>query len=199
MGFGLLFLGYIFMFSFPYKGVLDVAPDVIGFLIALPGVISLSEYGCGFQNLKKYFILLIPSSVLTLVLQILSLYGIEKDLLVLWNIIYTALLLVFVMIMMVSIHNIADDTGVASIKAKVVRNLMISLIYCFLMIFFSLPIGIIQNLYLYLCSKFAFGFVLYVMGYVWHILNLATVFSCYMWICKEGDEDMPLKSKKNNL
>jgi hypothetical protein len=34
---------------------------------------------------------------------------------------------------------------------------------------------------------------------IWSVLNLSLLFSCYMYICPEGDEDMPAKNAKNNF
>ena len=31
------------------------------------------------------------------------------------------------------------------------------------------------------------------------LLNSVQIFSCYMWICYEGDEDMPMKDPKDPL
>ena len=33
-------------------------------------------------------------------------------------------------------------------------------------------------------------------AYVWMILNISLIFNCYMMICKQGDEDMPMPERK---
>ncbi|MBE6718032.1 MAG: hypothetical protein E7574_02085 [Ruminococcaceae bacterium] len=197
MGFGYLFLGYLFLFSFPYKG-LDITIDIIGFIIAYLGLRTLSEYGCGFNNLKKYVLLLLPVSTLTLTLQLINYFGVKVVFLSIWNYIYTAFLLVYNVMLLVSVYKIATSTEMTSIQAKAQRNLVICLLYYFAILFFETPFPGIQTLENYLIEKFAFGLIIYLLGYIWMILNASLLFSCYMWICKEGDEDMPEKQNKKN-
>ena len=195
MGFGYLFIGYLFMFSFPYRG-LDIFPDFVGFIIAYIGIRTLSEYGCGFENLKRFFCLLIPSSFVTLILQILNLLGINLSFMALWETIYTAVILVFNIMMLVAIYRIGKDTDVAVIYAKAQRNLVLCLIYYGIILFFSFPSPITEKIEVYLATKFSFGLVMYIFGYVWLILNASLIYSCYMWICQIGDEDMPERESK---
>jgi hypothetical protein len=67
------------------------------------------------------------------------------------------------------------------------------LIYYAVMIIISLPFPFIQDVYKYLEVNLSFTLVLFIFNYLWRFLNLALIFSCYMWICQEGDEDMPEK------
>ncbi len=197
MGFGLLFIGYLFMFSFRYQGF-DILPDIIGFLISYAGIRKLADYECGFDNLKKYMYCIIPASGVTFVSQLIIFIKKETfTLLVLWNYVYIAFLLVYNILLLLSIYKIADDTDTKSIKAKAVRNLVLTLVYYAVILFFELPVNKISELKTFLETGYAFGFITYIFGYVWLILNSAAIFSCYMWICQEGDEDMPAPPKKN--
>ncbi len=196
MGFGPLFLGYLFIFSFSYKGF-DILPDAIGFLIMYFGLKKLSEYGYGFYNLKKYMYFLFPSSLITLTMQIFSFTGLNNDLLTeIWNCIYIPLMLVFNLMLLISIKNIASDLDLKVVRVRALRNLILTVIYYSLTLFFSLPIPFIKSFVDVLTEKYALGIVMYILGYVWLILNTALIFSCYMYICKEGDEDMPVPEKK---
>ncbi len=196
MGFGPLFLGYLFIFSFSYRGF-DILPDVIGFLIMYFGLRKLSEYGYGFNNLKKYMYFLFPASLITFVLQILSLIGHKNDLLTeIWNCVYIPLMLVFNLMLLVSIKNIATDLDLKVIRVRALRNLVVTVIYYVLTLFFSIPTSFISSLTNILIEKYAMGFVMYILGYVWLFLNTILIFSCYMYICKEGDEEMPVPEKK---
>ena len=196
MGFGLLFIGYLFLFSFPYKSF-DIAPDLIGFIISYLGIRKLSEYGCGFDNLKKYFYILLPAGFLTLVLQLLSLFGIDVTILNLWSYVYIALLFVYNILLLTSIYKIAKDTDLRSIMAKSKRNLYIGVIYYALMLFFEFPVKFVRNIKDFLVADYSLGFILFVMGYLWLILNLIIIYNCYMWICEPGDEDMQIENKKS--
>lgn len=192
MGFGLLFLGYLFMYSFPYKGF-DVLPDIIGFIICYIGIRKLAEYGCGFDNLKKYMYMLLPGGLVTVIFQILGLCGYSLSFKQIWDYCYIALVLFFNLLILVAIYKIAEDTGLKSITAKVQRNLIIGIIYYILMLFFELPFAFVQNLGQ---SIEYLGVILLILGYIWQTLNLTLIFSCYMWICAPGDEDMPERKKK---
>jgi len=98
--------------------------------------------------------------------------------------------------LLVAIYKIAVDTELNSIQGKAQRNLALCIIYYFIILFFQTPFPGIESLEKYLIEKMAFGLITYILGYIWMILNTALLFSCYMWICKEGDEDMPEKTRK---
>ena len=195
MGFGYVFIGYLFMYSFPYKGI-DVLPDIIGFIIAYIGVRNLSDYGCGWDNLKRYFWILLPASGVTLATQVLKLTVPNLSIYDIWSYFYTALLLVYNVMLLVAVYHIADDTEVLSIKAKAQRNLVLGIIYYAIMLLVNIPLPAVQALNAYISTKIPLGLVLFLFGYIWQFLNLAIIFSCYMWICQLVDEDMPYTEKK---
>ncbi len=193
MGFGLLFIGYLFFFCFPYKGTLDLPPDLLGFVIAYIGIRNLADYGCGWENLKKYFIVIFPASILNLILQILNLFGILREIREIWFYSYEALIIVFNVLLLVAIYNIAKDTEVKSIQAKAKRNIILILAYYAIMFVVSLPLPIVQEIYKHLEKNYSFTLVLFLYNYLWRFMNLTLIFSCYMWICQDGDQDMPEK------
>ena len=193
MGFGLLFIGYLLFFSFPYKETLNLPPDFFGFIISFLGVRTLAEYGCGWENLKKYFTLMFPASILNIAIQITNLSGYLTGVGEIWAYIYEALLIVYNTLMLIAVYNIAKDTEVKSIQAKAKRNIFLMLVYYAVMFIITLPITQITDIYKYLESNYSFTLVMFIYNYLWRFLNLALIFSCYMWICKEGDEDMPEK------
>lgn len=195
MGFGFLFLGYLFMFSFPYK-TLDVFPDLIGFVISFIGIFKLSKYGYSFDRVKKYLYILIPASLLELILQILGLTQNDVSLYTgIFNPVYSALILVYNILLLISIRNIALGTDMLSIGAKALRNIYIAIIYYGINIVLSFPIGYIQELKLALESRY-FAVTMLVFGYIWLILNIALIFNCYMYICDENDVEMLTKKEK---
>lgn len=193
MGFGLLFIGYLLFFSFPYKEILNLPPDLFGFIISFLGVRTLAEYGCGWENLKKYFLVIFPASILNIVIQIINLLGALMKICEIWAYIYEALLIVYNILLLIAVYNIAKDTEVKSIQAKAKRNIFLMLVYYAVMFIITLPITQITDIYKYLESNYSFTLVMFIYNYLWRFLNLALIFSCYMWICKEGDEDMPEK------
>ena len=195
MGFGLLFISYLFLYSFPYK-TLDITPDFLGFIIAFLGIRLLAEYGCGWEKVKSFMYALLPVSFITLVLQILGLTPITLPFMEIWNYVYIAFLLVYNILLLMAIYGIANDTGVISIKVRAQRNLVLTVLYYGIMLLISLPISSVQEAVAYLSDKYAFGLIMYLFGYTWLILNSILIFSCYMRICREGDEEMPEKESK---
>ena len=197
MGFGLLFVGYMFFFSYPYmEGMLDIPPELLGLVVSWFGVKTLSEYECGWDVLKRYYLILLPSAAIKLGLQILSLLGILESASALWAYVFEAMMIVFNLLLLVAIYKIAEETEVMSIKAKAKRNIIIMMFYYALTIVFSLPFDFIKNTFTYLSVNYYFNLVLFLISYLWRFLNLALIFSCYMWICKEGDEAMPAPENK---
>ena len=195
MGFGLLFIGYLFLFSFPFHNF-DILPDLIGFLISYMGLKTLADYGCGFDTLKRYFSFLLPVSAITVVMQIVSSFGILTFLATLWGYLHIASILVYNILLLTAIFKIAEDTELKTIKAKAKRNLYLGIIYYGLILFLDFPLEFVEKLKEFLTVNYGIGFVLYIFGYVWMILNISLIFNCYMMICKQGDEDMPMPERK---
>ena len=195
MGFGLLFIGYLFLFSFPFHNF-DILPDLIGFIISYIGLKTLADYGCGFETLKRFFSFLLPVSAITVITQIVSSFGIFSVVATLWGYLHTASIIVFNILLLVAIFKIAEDLDLKTIKAKAKRNLYLGIIYNGLILFFDFPLEFVVKLKEFLTVNYGMGFVLYILGYVWMILNLSLIFNCYMMICKPGDEEMPMPERK---
>ena len=109
---------------------------------------------------------------------------------------YIPLMLLFNLMLLISIKNIATDLDLKVIRVRALRNLILTAIYYGLTLFFALPSSSIKSIVTTLTEKYAMGIVMYILGYVWLFLNIILIFSCYMYICKEGDEDMPVPEKK---
>ncbi len=195
MGFGLLFIGYLLFFSFPFKETLNLPPDLFGFIITYIGIRSLAEYGCGWENLKRYYSVIFPASILNLTLQLVNIFGMLTEIREIWDYAYEALIIVYNLLLLIAIYKIAVETEVKSIQAKAKRNIILMVVYYATMLIISLPLPFIQDVYKHLEVNFSFTLVLFIFNYLWRFLNLALIFSCYMWICQEGDEDMPEKER----
>ena len=195
MGFGLVFIGYLFMFSFTPYGF-DILPDIVGFGIAFLGVKGLADYGCGWDILKKYFLVLFPASFITFVIQVLGVIKPDTFQIPFWSFIYEAVIFFYNILLFVAIYKIAEDVEMRSIKIKAQRNMIMGVIYFVIGILLKLPVPAVQKVVNLLKTRYAAGALFYLYGYVWLFLNLAVIFSCYMWICAQGDEDMPMKERK---
>lgn len=180
------------MFSFPYKGF-DILPDIVGFILAFTALRSLSEYSEGFETLKKYLYLLLPSSLVTLVLQILVLTGSKQNLFFeAYFTGYTALLAFYNILLLTAIKKIARETELKSLEARAMRNTVLAILYYAALLFSYLPFDFVKNV----SSHPTYKVTLFLFGYIWQALNFVLIFSCYMWICRQGDEDMPVKKRR---
>ena len=188
MGFGLLFLGYFFMFYFPYKG-LDVFPDVAGFVINVFALKKLSEYKLGFDLLKRLNYVCIALSSVLLGLQISGLFGKLGTVLTYFEPLYIAFMFVFNVFLLTSVYRIAKDTESLSVAARAQRNLVLTFIYAVIAVFNSLPPSITGGL-LEKLDRYGYAIGSYILRCVWLVLNLVLLYSCYMRIVPEGTDDI---------
>ncbi|MBE6564866.1 MAG: hypothetical protein E7655_06315 [Ruminococcaceae bacterium] len=203
MGFGLLFLGYLFLFDFPYKG-LDIFPDAAGFAIMLLGLLTLVEYERSFRRpLYAGFCLLILNAA-DLALQLATFFGADVPAAV--NDVFTYLLLAgllcYNILLFTAVRTIATETGLPSLRVRAVRNIIFTIALFAIKVFFSLDFTFIREMSIRLNEAVHFASVLFLLDWAILFLNALLLFSCYMRICKEGDEDMPMPEKsqktKNN-
>lgn len=197
MGFGLLFLGYLFMVDFPYKG-LDIFPDAAGFALMLIGLQVLREYEAKFKHAQKPAYILLFLTFIELVKQLLGFFELwQNDI---FSIILTyaiqAAMLVYYYLLIKAISAIAVRTGLPKIKVRARRNLILTYIIYAVKFIFSIDIPYIKELAAKLNE------IMYLTGFVFMLdallllLNAVLILSCYMRICRKGDEDMPVKEKK---
>lgn len=186
MGFGVLFFGYLIGMNFVYNGF----TDIISYLIILYALALLYRHNKFFKN---SFYTLLPLSVLgTLffVFEIISFIGIEKGLdLVLIHSYYSVaaaiLKLIYTVFLLKGIENLALELDIPTIRIKAFRNRLFILIYYPLFIFTELS----QEGWAAKIAQYAFLPVM-LFGFVCLILNAILFYSCYMWICLEGEENM---------
>ena len=186
MGFGLLFFGYLIGMNFVYNGF----TDVISYLIILYALALLYRHNKFFKN---SFYTLIPLSVfgvLFFVFEIISFIGIENGLdPVLIHSYYSVstsiLKLLYTVFLLKGIENLALELDIPTIRIKAFRNRFFVWIYYPLFIFTELS----QEGDLAKIAQYAFLPVM-LFGFVCLILNSVLFYSCYMWICLEGDENM---------
>lgn len=202
MGFGWMFIGYFFMFSTALSttGGFDFLPDAIGFAIMLHGVKIASEHCerfdltrnmCGFGI---FFSLLYTAYQLLTLFEVIALSPLASGV-IYWA--YTAFIAGFNICLLLSIAGIAFETGVERLRRRAVTGMIL----CGLLFFGGRLLGRIS-----MAQADAIGVktanYLYSGGFiaetVFIVYMLVTIFSCYMRICLEGDEDMP-DTKKHRL
>lgn len=195
MGFGFLTVGYVFLLDFFVPGgTFDYLPNFIGYIIMLIGLMKLSVYNRWFRNAKILLYPLIPVGVALFVYDIIKAAGIASDGSVQTVFSYigiaSALLcFAFHIVLLKGIIEIAKETELTKISSRALRNLFVTMLYYFFyMTRDAVPAD--EN------ARRIISLVVSLFGVLVIFLNTVLIISCYMRICLEGDEDMPVKPSR---
>ncbi|MBQ3490399.1 MAG: hypothetical protein IJA86_07405 [Clostridia bacterium] len=193
MGFAWMFLGYVLLLGTNFKifGVaLDVTPDVVGFLLLSHGFSVASRYCDCFKISKILGNVGIPLSLLYLIAEVsssLEIISFSGDLIFAVKYGYAFFKLIFSLCLLYSLYLISAQTGVEKLRKKSIRLAVYTALFFFAEHFLPQVLSLagvsleaskiaeIQMLLNILCI----------------LINATLIFGCYMWICLEGDEDMP--------
>lgn len=191
MGFGVMFVGLFFFWSAKINNF-DVLPDFVGYIIILYGIKCATRYCNTFLTARKaaYAGVVVSSVVfLTQGLDIIGLKVIGDDIIQLIEAANQATRIVFLMILLLSVFSLAKETGAEKTQK---RSLMSAVIVPVLWVGY-IVIGVLNYFGVIkdekILSAALFCEIIYVLA------AAVGVFSAYMWICVEGDEDMPKKNK----
>lgn len=182
MGFGILFLGYLITYIGSLTPIYAYL-QVVGVLIMLYALTRLFRHNKNFSITFYIGLLYFAQSVMTLVFSFFNpdensvLYQIEK---------YSSagIVLIFHLFLLLAIRDIAVSTSLPKLRSRAIRNLIMSFVYYGLTLL--LPMGLITDQIL---LQYA-SLTAVILGFLWLIFNAALIFSCYMWICLEGEENM---------
>ncbi|MBQ8496685.1 MAG: hypothetical protein IJ489_04420 [Clostridia bacterium] len=193
MGFGWMFLGYILLLgtNLEILGVtLDITPDVVGFLLLSRGFSVASKYCDCFKVSRILGIAGIPLSLAYLLTELstsLEIIELAPTALTVISYGYAIFKLTFSLCLLYSLYLISAQTGVEKLRKKSIRLAIYTVLFFFaehsLASIFSW-IGVTLD-----AAKLAGAQML--LGMLCILINATLIFGCYMWICLEGDEDMP--------
>ncbi len=193
MGFGWMFLGYILLLgtNFEILGVsLDITPDVIGFLLLSHGFSVASKYCDCFKISKIIGMIGVPVSFAYLLTELalsFEILTLSPTVLTVVSYGYAIFKLVFSLCLLYSLYLISAQTGVEKLRKKSIRLAVYTVLFFFaehsLSTIFSW-VGVTLT-----PEKLAGAQML--LGVLCILINATLIFGCYMWICLEGDEDMP--------
>ncbi len=194
MGFGILFIGYVLSFFVSlvnYGYIIRLA----GYTLMAIALIKIREYGREFTYPLIGALLLTGYGVYDFIYQGADLLSIKlPDFLVsvtgVMSIVNVVLVVAFNLLMLVAIYLITRRLELFKQKNIAVRNSTIVILYFVLNI---LGMGPLKTNEIY--TKY-FGLPTLLLQLTWIILNSILIFSCYMHICPEGDEDMPRRESK---
>ena len=194
MGFGLLSLGWLFIFDIPWK--IDLLVDFLGCFLVMMGCRRLKPYSVHFANAYKWFGVLIVPSVAITALEIAYTF-LKKEA---WSqyllhleVVHTLVFAVALYYLLLAMIRISTDVGRGKIARKCRRNIAISMVT----ILFYVATRLLVNMDFKNATATNIIGISWLIGNVlWYLtlmLHFVQIFSCYMWICYEGDEDMPMK------
>ena len=198
MGFAWMFLGYILLLgtNFDILGVtLDITPDVVGFLLLSHGFSVASRYCECFKVSKVMGTAGVPLSLIYLTAELsysLDIVRFSDGWLTAINYGYAIFKLAFSLCLLYSLYLITAQTGVEKLRKKSIRLAIYTAFFFFAEHFLPtfLPrFGIALD-----SSKIA-GLQM-LLNICCIVINATLIFGCYMWICLEGDEDMPDNRKR---
>lgn len=191
MGFGTLFVFYIvsFILSFnPYGSFFRL----IGYLGMLMGLWELQQY----QKTFLYAVYTTPVMVLVAAYQVcatldgsmgIPMTFVSDSLTRMIDYIGAVAILVFHAALIYAICCLAREVGVTELIQKAIRSAVLMAIYYALYLVALLPFAWVAVYRQYVAV------IVVLFPLVWGILNALLIYSCYKNICKEGDEDVPLR------
>ena len=186
MGFGLMFVGYFFTYIIS----LVLVPKILGYVLMMCATVKLSAFDIKFKRCIPVLGGLFLISSYTLLGDILGWLNIGSSLFnnSVLNVVSVAeevLVVAFHIFLMFAIGSIAIDTGLEKIRFRAIRNLLLICVAEVLYVVVALlPVSDIFQ---------AATFVVVMLRFIWIVLDLILLASCYRMICEAGDEDMPEK------
>ena len=191
MGFGTLFAFYIvsFILSFNPYGCFF---RLVGYLGMLMGLWELQQY----QKTFLYAVYTVPAMVAVAAYQVFvsldSSLGVpvsfvSESLTQVMDYVGAATILIFHAALFYAIWNIAREIGLPAIMQNVMRNAILMGLYYIMYLIAVLPFAWVA-----LYRQYA-AVIVVLFPLVWGIVNAALIFSCYKNICKEGDEEVPIR------
>ena len=189
MGFGWLFVGYIIGMNFVYNGF----TDLISFLFILYALLLLSRHNKYFKSSLCFIIPLSIAGLAYFVFELMNLFSLTSSLNVelitsYYAVLSAVLKLIYTALLLKGIEVLSHSLDIPTIRISAFRNRIFTVLYYFLMITLELDNDFVEKY-----ARFAFLPVM-IFGFVCLILNAKLFYSCYMWICLEGEEDMQKKS-----
>ena len=191
MGFGTLFSFYIvsFILSFnPYGGIFRL----VGYLGMLMGLWELQQY----QKTFLYAVYTMPAMLLVAAYQTCMILDsslgipipfVTDAVSAVFGYADYIVMLIFHAALFCAIWSIAKEIGLPKIMQNTAHCAIVMGVYYAMYLIGLLPFGWVATYLRYV------GAVVVLFPLFWAILNVMLIYSCYKNICKEGDEEVPLR------
>ena len=198
MGFGLLFIGY-FVATLMSINIAGAFIRLLGYAIVIFAAGKLKRYNGAFTYFQIAACGMLAVSLLFAVSDVFDFLYAEmyiqtnvfpQSLDNVFNIIWLVASLIFNGFMLYAIRAIAIETEVPKIAVNAVRNAIFIAIYFVLSIIAYLPFPFTE------AYAGLFGAPVLLLYFVWIVLNLVLIYSCYAKICDEDDVEMERKPSR---
>ena len=193
MGFGFLFLGYFFLLNLPV-GQVDILPDVLGWLLMLGGLRRLCYFCPQGKSFPRAKLVLIPAAAVSAAVFVLDIVMADSGspVLLITQLVYAVLQGAYEAFLLLGIYRLAHSVELPKLAARAGRILAFTAAYYLLqLVYYSGIMNVVLPSYSAAYVQNYLAFAIYILGYLWLILTLALLFTCYARICLEGDEEMP--------
>lgn len=198
MGFGILFIGY-FMATLMSINAIGSVMRLIGYSIVLVATRKIYKYN------RTFVLVSLTSAVMIVISLLLVVYDgahVLYEQMIFGAMPFPPLFrtvvgyvemgasFVFNAALLYAIRSIALETEVTKIAVSSVRNFIFICVYYVIMLIGYLPFAFVKD------YAAAFGAPALILYFVWIILNLVLIYSCYARICDESDVEMLQKPSR---
>ena len=202
MGFGLLFIGHFFYLPLSYNGF-DLLPDIIGVLIMFSALRRLTFYCPDNRYFRAAKFLMIPLGALSVGMfggQAASVSGVLGESLEKWlyeplTVVYIIAIGIYHAFLLCGIYSLSKSVELPKLAARAARVLSLTAVYYLLQLLSST--GLLSKLADMTSQPNVLltyaNAAVYLVGVIWMLLVWALIYTCYMKICLEGDEEMPYR------
>lgn len=196
MGLGLLFIGYVLTSLFTLTPAYFIT-DLVGAFLMYEALMKLRRHAERFKYAIWSVYVLFFHAAVQCVYRLLEYIGIFEQ-----NVIFTEALEIFRLVivfvytvaLLSALRELSLSVGDEKLADKCKRNIWLLVISYIFIISLSLDIDALVD-YVAAFSAFALLFKL-----ICAVLICVNIYSCYMWICLEGDlEEKPSEPKKSKL
>ncbi len=196
MGLGLLFIGYLLVSLFTFAPTFFLT-DLIGAFIMHEALVKLRPHAKKFRYALYAVYALFAVMTVQCVYYTLHYVGIIESLSdIITKIIDLSrqgLMLVYTVLLLLSLEELALSVGDKKLGDRCRRNMWYYVFSIVLFLSLSFDLGISEE---YAAYVSAFSAAAFLLKFLCAILVPAVIYSCYMWICLEGDHDMNKKESK---
>lgn len=198
MRFEWLFIGYVFMFQITV-GSITLLP-FLAYLIMLFAMLRLSKFESAFRRAKYVLFVAVPIGGALLALQIYKVVIPEESLFSSFKYVYDAVRIMsecaemlIMFFIYVGVKVMGTKTGISALEKHASRNMAVMAVY----FVFEMTMSVISVFFLDILKGYE-TLLLYpfIVGFIWRVLNLWMIITCYLGVAVKDKESSGAPEKK---